>query len=60
MSKYGISIRCYFGGGTDNYTQHYPDIKLTEIAKWIKAYEFTHANVQSISVKVWIKKEDEE
>ena len=60
MSKYEFSIRCYFGGAPDNYTQHYPEIKLTEIPKWIEAYEFTHSNVQSISVKVWIRRGDEE
>lgn len=28
------------------------------VAKWIEAYQFTHPNCESISVKVWLKDED--
>ena len=39
---YNMSIRCYFPGGGDNKTQHYPVMPLKDIAKWVEAYEFTH------------------
>lgn len=59
MSNYQLSIRCYFPG-VSNYTQHYPEIKLTEIPKWVKAYEYTHPNLQSITVKIWMKEDENE
>lgn len=57
--KYELSIRCYFPGKTDNYTQHYPEISLKELPKWIEAYAFTHETLESVSVKIWVKKEGE-
>lgn len=55
MSKrsYNVSFRCYFGGTPDNFTQHYIDMPLKDIPKWLEAYQFTHPNVQSITVKYW-------
>lgn len=55
---YEMSIRCYFPG-TNNFTQHYPELELKEIPKWIEAYSFTHENLQSVTVKVWVKDEGE-
>lgn len=34
---YHMSIRCYFPGGGDNKTQHYPVMPLKDIAKWVEA-----------------------
>lgn len=57
---YHMSIRCYFPGGGDNKTQHYQIMPLRDIAKWIEAYQFTHPNCESITVKVWLKDEDKQ
>lgn len=57
--EYQMSIRCYFAG-VDNKTQHYQAMPLKDIAKWIEAYQFTHPNVESITIKVWCKKEKQE
>ncbi len=54
---YNVSFRCSFPGA-DNKTQHYMTMPLKDIAKWIKAYRFTHPNLQSITVKVWMKKDE--
>ena len=54
-----ISIRCYYPGKPDNYTQHYPEIKLSELPKWIKAYQYTHPTMQSMSIKMWFKEDEE-
>lgn len=51
--EYDLSIRCYYG--QTDYTQHRQRLKLTEIAKWVKAYQFTHPNVKSITVKIWME-----
>lgn len=53
---YEMSIRCYFPG-QNNFTQHYPEMELKDIPKWIEAYSFTHENLQSVTVKVWVKDE---
>lgn len=53
MKQYAMSIRCYFQG-KDNYTQHYPMLPLIDIQKWIECYEFTHPNVESVTVKIWL------
>lgn len=49
---YDICFRCYYG---TNYNTHYTSLSLKEIPKWIEAYQFTHPNVKSISVRVRIK-----
>ena len=55
-NKYDLSIRCHFGPG-DNYTQHRQVLILKEIEKWVEAYRFTHPNVQSFSIKLWLERE---
>lgn len=52
---YYVSIRCYY---EDGQTTHRQEIKLSDIAKWIEAYRFTHPNVQSISAKIWFNNMD--
>ena len=51
--KHRMSIRCFFEDG--GHTQHYPEIEIDEIPKWVKAYWYTHPNLSAISVKVWTK-----
>lgn len=53
VREYDLSIRCFYGA--TNYTQHRQAMKLRDIAKWIEAYQFTHPNVKSITVKIWLK-----
>lgn len=55
--EYNVSFRCYFPGA-DNKTQHYMTMPLKDIAKWIEAYRFTHPTLQSITVKVWMQKDE--
>lgn len=55
---YNISFRCYFPE-PGNYTTHRQVMPLTDIKKWIEAYQFTHPNVESISVKIWFDEGDE-
>lgn len=50
--KYGISFRCFYGKPEDS-TTHYREMELADGPRWIDAYQFTHPNVQSITVKVW-------
>ena len=57
--SYAMSIRCYFPGA-NNRTQHYPVMPLADIPKWIEAYQFTHPNAESITVKIWLKDEDKQ
>lgn len=52
MSKakiYRVSFRCYYDG---NYTQHWQDLALKDIPKWIEAYKFTHPEVNAITVRI--------
>lgn len=56
---YKASIRCYFTSPLD-YTQHWQTLPLKDIPKWIEAYQFTHPNVRSISVKIWTQDGKEE
>lgn len=51
--SHDISIRCHFGGSVDNFTMHRVRMPLKDIPKWLEAYQFTHPNVQSITVKYW-------
>lgn len=53
---YHISIRCYFPGGS--HTQHHQVMPLSDIKKWIEAYEFTHPTVHSITFKIWPNDEE--
>lgn len=53
---YMMSIRCHFPNG--DYTQHRQALTLTEVKRWIEAYEFTHPTCTSVSFKIWLKDED--
>lgn len=58
MNKvYTLSIRCYFPG-TGNYTHHMQDMPLKDIAKWVNAYQFTHPNVENISIKIYLDRKE--
>lgn len=58
MNKvYTLSIRCYFPG-TRNYTHHMQDIPLKDVAKWVDAYQFTHLNIESISIKIYMDRKE--
>lgn len=46
-----ISFRCYYANG--NKTEHYQDLPINDIPKWIECYKFTHPECISISVKLW-------
>lgn len=54
--EHDLSIRCYYG--PTEYTQHHQRLKLTDIGKWVKAYQFTHPHVKSITVKIWMEKDE--
>lgn len=54
--KFGLSFRCYFPG-EGNIVTHYQDMPLKDVPKWIEAYKFTHPNVVSITVKIWLDEE---
>ena len=49
--EYNFSFRCFFGG--TSYNAHYQRLRLSDVARWIEAYRFTHPNCTSISFKVW-------
>ena len=52
---YGVSIRCFYDDGVDRrYTQHYQELPLRDIPRWIECYRFTHPNCAAITVKVWL------
>lgn len=48
---YKISVRCYY---ENSFTTHKQIMKLSEIAKWIEAYKFTHPEVKEFSIRVFI------
>lgn len=52
---YDMNFRCYFPG-TGNHTNHRQIMPLEDVKKWVEAYQFTHPNVESITVKVWFKR----
>lgn len=58
--SYAMSIRCYFPGTGNNRTQHYPVMPLKDIPKWVEAYRFTHPTAESITVKIWLKDEEQQ
>lgn len=53
----GVNFRCFFTDGGSN--DHYRVLPLEAIPIWIEAYQYTHPEVRSISVKVWGRKEVE-
>lgn len=50
---FDLSFRCYFPG-PGNCVTHRQTMTIKEIPKWIEAYRFTHPNVISITVKIWL------
>lgn len=54
MKDYHMSIRAYFPG-LGNYCNHYVDMPLKDIKKWVEAYQFTHKNCEAITVKIYLK-----
>lgn len=54
--KFKCSIRCYFKHST-NYTHHLQRLSLTDIGTWIAAYGFTHPELDSVCVKVYMDEE---
>lgn len=52
VAEYDMSIRCHFSG--KDYTQHRTRMPMEHIKKWCEAYRFTHPNVKSFSVKIWL------
>lgn len=50
---YNISFRCFYPGDSEP-TKHYQDLQLSEIAKWVEAYKFTHPNCEAITFKIWL------
>ena len=53
--QYNTSFRCYYDSecGTHANTHYIPCFPVSDIPKWITAYQFTHPSCTSISVKVW-------
>lgn len=47
---FSVSFRCYYPNG--NKANHYQDLKLSEIPRWIDSYRFTHPLCNSITCKV--------
>lgn len=45
-----ISFRCYYPNGT--WTNHYEDVRLKDIKKWIEAYKFTHPKCTGITISI--------
>ena len=52
MKQFRVSFRVFFPGQS-NIINHWQDMPLRDIPKWLNTYQFTHPNVESISVKVW-------
>ena len=54
MDTYNCSFRCYFDvDGRQNWNTHYQALPLSDIPRWLEAYQFTHPFCTSISVKIW-------
>ena len=56
---YNLSIRCYVPGA-GNHVTHRQIMPLEDVAKWVKAYQFTHPNCQSVSIMVYLHEEIKE
>ena len=52
--EYEASFHCYY---ETNVLRHHQKIKLSDIPRWINAYQFTHPKVKSISVKILLDEE---
>ena len=46
-----VSFRCYFPG--ESVCNHFQEVSLSDIPKWIECYRFTHPDCLAISVKIW-------
>ena len=57
MKQYSLNIRCYFPGA-GNYTQHRAEMPLKDVGKWVEAYRYTHPNVESFTVKVYLDRKE--
>lgn len=53
--EYSISFHCCY---ETRLTRHHQIMALSDIPRWISAYQFTHPDVQSISAKVWLVTEE--
>lgn len=59
--SYNVSFRCYYSCSTGpQYNTHYRNLALSDIPRWIEAYQFTHPECLSISVKVWLTEQAEQ
>lgn len=54
MKLYHMSIRTYFPG-VGNHVNHYRDMTLKDIKKWVEAYKLTHPNCEAITVKIYLE-----
>lgn len=58
---YKVSFRCYFADpASQNYSNHYQPLKISDIPRWIEAYRFTHPTCISITTKIWFTDENKE
>ena len=57
--EYNVSFHCYYKT-QGNITRHMQRMPLKDIPRWIEAYMFTHPEVVSISVKIWMNGQREE
>lgn len=46
----GVNFRCYYDC---NCCDHYREMLIENIPRWIDSYKFTHPECTSITVKVW-------
>ena len=47
-----ISFRCFYHDSEP--TNHRQTLPLSDIPRWIEAYQFTHPACTAISIKVWL------
>lgn len=50
-----MNFRCYYTDGAP--CNHYREMALKDIPRWMEAYQFTHPNCIAITVKVWFNGE---
>ena len=51
MPEYRINFRCYYAA--DRYYNHWREMPLEDIPRWIEAYRFTHPEVLDISALIY-------
>ena len=58
---YNVSFRCHYNDAREpgHYTQHWQDLPLRDLHKWVEAYRFTHPTCTSVSIKLWLKDDEE-